>query len=257
MKHAILPCLLCFLIILFAGCNAVAVPPVSETTAAPTAEATVAATALPTESAHSPLYIPGGDVEDVILYFNEVCLDAEIVHGGDASLLQKWREPIYYQLNGDPTDEDVRVIENLAALLNTVEGFPGMYAAQGQSLANLQIHFCSQADMLDIMGQNFTDMDGAVTFWYLDDTIYDAIICCRADLSQTLRNSVIQEEIYNGLGPIQDTWLRADSIIYADYAEPQALTDVDLLILQLLYHPALQCGMNAAECEAVIRTLYW
>ena len=255
MKHFLL-CVL--LMALLAGCGAVpegTVPPIAETTAV-TTETTTEATLPATEAAHSALYIPGLDVEDVIRYFNEVCLDAEIVHGGDASLLQKWREPIYYQLNGDPTDEDVRVIEDLAAWLNTIEGFPGMYAAQEQSPANLQIHFCSQDDMLDIMGPNFTDMDGAVTFWYQENAIYDATICCRTDLSQHLRTSVIQEEIYNGLGPIQDTMLRPDSIIYADYAEPQALTEVDMLILRLLYHPDMACGMDAAACEAVIRQLY-
>ena len=29
------------------------------------------------------------------------------------------------------------------------------------------------------------------------------------------------------------------------------------LLLQLLYHPDIRCGMNAAECEAVIRGLYY
>ena len=87
--------------------------------------------------------------------------------------------------------------------------------------------------------------------------IFDAIICCRTDLCQTLRNSVILEELYNGLGPIQDTSLRPDSIIYNEYAEPQCLSQIDKLILTLLYHPDLQPGMNAEEVAAVIRTLYY
>ena len=48
----------------------------------------------------SPLYTDGLSAEDVILYFNEVCLDAEMSNGGDASRLQKWTAPIYYRLNG-------------------------------------------------------------------------------------------------------------------------------------------------------------
>ena len=72
-----------------------------------------------------------------------------------------------------------------------------------------------------------------------------------------LCDSVILEEIYNGLGPIQDTDLRPDSIIYSGFSEPQSLTDVDELILKLLYHPQLLPGMNADECETVIRQLYY
>ena len=66
---------------------------------------------------------------------------------------------------------------------------------------------------------------------------------------------MIIEEIYNGLGPVQDTVLRPDSIICQEYAEHQWLSPVDELILRLLYHPEIQCGMNAEECEGVIRSL--
>lgn len=206
---------------------------------------------------HSPLYIENLDVEEVIQYFNEVCLDAEIVYSGNANLLQKWLEPIYYILNGAPTDQDIAVLNHFTAWLNTIEGFPGIFETQDTQKANLQIHFCSQEDMLARMGDNFTGTDGAVTFWYRDNAIYDAIICYRTDLGQFLRNSVILEEIYNGLGPIQDTLLRSDSIIFSGYSEPQQLTIIDELILKLLYHPKMQCGMNINECETVIRQLYY
>lgn len=206
---------------------------------------------------HSPLYIEGLDVEEVIRYFKEVCLDAEITISGDPSVLQKWLDPIYYMLHGSPTDDDIATLNDFTAWLNTIAGFPGIYETKDALKANLQIHFCTQQDMLVLMGEGFTNMDGAVTFWYRQNVIYNAIICYRTDLNQTLRNSVILEEIYNGLGPIQDTQLRPDSIIYSEYSEPQRLTEVDELILKLLYHPQLQCGMNAAECEAVIRQLYY
>ena len=108
------------------------------------------------------------------------------------------------------------------------------------------------------MGSDFVGLDGAVTFWYSGaNDIYDEVICVRTDLHQFLRNSVILEEMYNGLGPIQDSLLRRDSIIAQEYSEVQMLTKVDELILKLLYHPDIQCGMNAAECEAVIRQLYY
>ena len=68
---------------------------------------------------------------------------------------------------------------------------------------------------------------------------------------------MILEEIYNGLGPLNDTWERKTSIIYAGYSTPQWLSEEDQLILKLLYHPMMKCGMNAEACEAVIRQLYY
>ena len=235
-----------------------------ETTAATTQPATENTTEMTqpatTETApeHAALYIPWLSVEDVICYFNEVCLDAEMVHSGDPSLLQKWTVPILYTLEGPYTDEDHRVLTDFAQWLNTVEGFPGFSEASEAGQANLRIHFCGQEEMLQLMGDGFSGLDGAVTFWYNGyNEIYDATVCYRTDIDQHLRNSVILEEIYNGLGPIQDTQLRQESIIYSGFSMPQSLTGIDMLILKLLYHPQMVCGMNAAECEAVIRELYY
>ena len=211
----------------------------------------------PTEPEHSDLYISGLSVEDVIRYFNEVCLDSEIINGGDPSFVQKWVVPIYYTVEGEYTEKDIAVLEDFAAWLNTVEGFPGIYQTNDPAVRNLRISFGDQQNMLNLMGSSFTNMDGAVTFWYNYNCINRAIICYRTDITQHVRNSVILEEIYNGLGPIQDTRLRYDSIIYQEYSEPQALTEIDELILKLLYHPDIQPGMNAAQCEEVIRNLYY
>ena len=205
---------------------------------------------------HSPFYVDGVTPENVITYFNEVCLDAEYVDSGDASLVQKWVAPIYYTVHGDPTDEDRLTLTKCIDQLNRIDGFPGIHDANESNNANLQLYFCSQKELIARMGDNHQDSEGAVTFWYTDNEIYNATICYRTDLNQELRNSVILEELYNGLGPIQDTQLRTDSIIYTD-GSYLSLTDVDLLILRLLYHPMVKCGMNAEECENVIRQLYY
>lgn len=210
-----------------------------------------------TEPEHSELYIEGLAVEDVITYFNEVCLDGEYVHSGDPSVVQKWTEPIVYALHGDPTEQDLEVLRQFTVWLNNYPGFPGIYEQADTEYANLQIYFCSLEELHERMGPVEEDLDGMVTFWYNNDEIYDATICIRNDLDQDIRNSVILEELYNGLGPIQDTQLREDSLIYAGYSAPQALTEIDELILKLLYHHDIRCGMNAEECEAVIRQLYY
>ena len=137
------------------------------------------------------------------------------------------------------------------------QGFPGCFETTDPATTSLEYYFCGQEEMVTRMGDNFRAMDGGVTFWYLENRIYDAIICCRTDIDQITRNSVILEELYNGLGPVQDTVLRPDSIIWEAYSSPQDLTETDWLILKLLYHPDMKCGMNSAECEAVIRQLYY
>ena len=251
------------------GCKeepAAAEPPVTApteaaVTTAPTEETTQpteTAEPVPTELEHSPLYLEGVPVEDVILWFNEVVLDTEFYIGGDPSLVQKWEEPIVYELHGEATEADLGVLESFAAWLNTVEGFPGIRRAEPGQWVNLRIHFTDEQGLADVMGDDYAGLDGAVTFWYdADNRIYDETVCIRTDLDQYLRNSVILEELYNGLGPVQDTVLRPDSLIYQEYAMPQELTPVDELLIRLLYHPDIRCGMDAEACEAVIRDLYY
>lgn len=212
---------------------------------------------LKVEDMHSEFYNPNVSIDDVILYFNEIAFGAEYVHDGNPYKLQKWNEPIYYIINGNYTDEDLVTLSTFTNWLNTIEGFPGIYETKDLSKANLRIYFCDQNRMLSIMGSNFKGLDGAVTFWYQNDIIYDAVICYRTDLNQYLRNSVIIEEIYNGLGFIQDTTLRTDSIIYSGFSQPQELTDIDEILLKLLYSKELKNGMNADECEKVLRQLYY
>ena len=207
---------------------------------------------------HSPLYIPDVTPEDVVLYFQEVCLQAEIINSGDPTKLQKWATPIYYTCTGDYTETDQAVLVAFVDWLNTIEGFPGMAETQDPDLVNLNIYFYDYWDYMSLMGENFQSTDGGVTFWYNEaDEIYTATIGYRTDIDQELRNSVILEEIYNGLGPVNDTELRQDSIIYSGFSQPQQLSPMDELILKLLYHPQLQCGMDAAACEEIIRQLYY
>ena len=230
----------------------------AEETSAPT-EPTAAPTEPPiTEPEHSALYIPGVDVENVILWFSEVSLSAEFINSGNPSFVQKWDSPILYMIHGQPTEEDLTVLTSFTQWLNALEGFPGISETTDPMASNLDIHFCTQQELIGHLGDHFYGMDGGVTFWYTgDNQIYDAIICVRTDLDQYLRNSVILEELYNCLGPIQDTSLREDSLIYAGYSDPQELTQIDQLILALLYHPDMKCGMNSAQCEALIRQLYY
>lgn len=206
---------------------------------------------------HSELYIDGVDVEESILWFSEVCLDAEIVNSGDASRLQKWDAPLLYRVRGTPTREDLDTLAAFAQWLNTVPGFPGIREAAPDFDASVDIFFCTQRQMADTLGDWSLSCDGGVTFWYDNDRIRSAAICIRTDLEQSLRSCVILEELYNSLGPIQDTDLREDSIIYSGFSQPQWLTQEDMLILKLLYHPSLEPGMDADQCAQVIRTLYY
>ena len=207
-------------------------------------------------SAHSPLYVEGVSVDDAIAYFAEVCLDTEFGDKTSGSLIRKWVEPFYYTVYGQPTDRDMEVLNRFVAEINSIENFPGMYPVE--SGADLEIYFYDQANFEALMGSDFVDSWGGVTFWFDGlSQIYTETISIRTDIPQDARDSIIAEEIYNGIGPVQDTSMRDDSLICQWSNSNYDMTAVDRLILQLLYHPSIQTGMDYVQCEAVIRQIYY
>ena len=199
-------------------------------------------------------------IDEVINYFCEVVLKTEYSNGvGDATLVQKWADKIRYRIYGEATEQDKRVLTGFIEQLNEIEGFPGIVPAGENDLTDLAIYFYDYEKFNQSFGEflNYELADGAVQYWYYTDTnvIYDARIGYRTDIDQYTRNSVILEEIFNGLG-ITDTVLREDSIAYQGFSQPQELSEIDWLMIKLLYHPKMKAGMNREECVKVIREIY-
>ena len=67
---------------------------------------------------------------------------------------------------------------------------------------------------------------------------------------------MLLEEVVNTLG-ISDTVLREDSITYQYSDFNICLSDVDWILLKLLYHPEMKNGMDSEACVSVIRKLYY
>lgn len=229
----------------------------------PTTEATepTEITEPTTAPPHSELYLPQYGQQQMFEYFNEVVLHMEYSDGtGDVTLVQKWVNPIYYSYYGNPTEEDKAVLEALFAQLNAIPGFPGIYPAENAYQENLSLSFLNRNDFnnsfLDVV--HGEDAYGATQFWYYTATneIYTARIGYRSDIDQTTRNSILLEEIINTLG-ISDTVLRQDSIVYQYSNDNLVLSDVDWVILKILYDPAIQCGMGAIGCAEIIQRLYY
>jgi hypothetical protein len=236
------------------------------TTAATEAPEETAPTAAPTEiptedtTPHSEFYAPGVSEDEMVAYFKEVVLNMEYTTGeGDATLVQKWDRPISYRIEGVPEHRDAELLNEFTKQLNQVEGFPGIRAATGLE-QNVTISFLHDKDFVPqfahlLKGER---ADGVVQFWYYNNTngIYSGRIGYRKDASQKTRESVIPEEIVNLLG-ISDTTARKDSITYQYSNEATEPSAVDWSIIKLLYNPKIRCGMTAAECETVIRELYY
>lgn len=230
-------------------------------TPTPTPVPTPEPTPTPTPNPHSAFYLPDYTLEQVTEYFEEVVLNIEYNDGtGSANLVQKWLFPLYYNICGAPTETDLEVLQTLFEQLNAIPGFPGIHPAEDNLQESLTLSFLPPEEFRDAFSAvvNGEDAYGAVQFWYYTDTneLHTARIGYRTDLDQTTRSSILLEEVINGLG-ITDTVLRPDSITYQYSNDVLELSEIDWLILKLLYDPAIRCGMDAESCREVLAQLYY
>ena len=223
-------------------------------------ESTAAETTSAPEVPEPEPVLGGYTVDEVVNYFHEVVHSSEYSFGsGRADAVHKWEQPIYYQLIGDYTVEDMRTIGNMCSRLNEVEGFPGIYASPDEQTTNVQIYFYDQETMLREFGHyiNYEAADGMMTYWYSNSTnaIQKATVCCRSDIPQVLRDSVVVEEIFNMLGMPNDTKTRTDSILYQYGSSVLEPSELDWLIVRLLYNEEMLCGYDCEQSNDVIRAL--
>lgn len=206
------------------------------------------------------LFLPDVSLEQITEYFEEVVLQTEYSEGdGNSSLVQKWEMPIHYRIHGEPSEEDLAILEDLFAQLNAIHGFPGIIPAAEEEVENLSIYFAEPKEFNEIFSEFLQGEDaiGAARYWYYTDTndMYEAKVGYRMDMDQSIRNSVLPEEIVNMLG-ITDTVKREDSVVYQYSNFNTELTDVDWMILKLLYHPEMPCGADAELCRERLAELY-
>jgi len=212
---------------------------------------------------HSDYYVSGYSAKSITTYFNEVALNSEYPNGSKADhLVRKWTKEIRYCLSGSYTKDDIQTVKGFFNFFNNIEGSPKSKRVYDKSQANLVIYFCKRSTfnkkMADALGDDADSSVGGVTFWYDSKyNITEEMICICTEVSGQERVSVIMEELYNGMGCIQDTIKREDSIIYQYSNTNYALSAVDEAILKIMYNKNMKTGMNKTKCKAVIEKLYY
>ncbi|HIQ78192.1 MAG TPA: DUF2927 domain-containing protein [Candidatus Scatomorpha intestinavium] len=184
----------------------------------------------------------GGEIID---YFCSVALGSE--YGDEFCNVVRWDEPVAYYIYGSPTEEDLERFTALAEALCSVPGFPGISAAEEPGAANLNVHFISQAEMDDILGDGY---NGYVTVWWNDFIINEGEIYYSTDITQSLRNAVIAEELCQGLGLLTDTYDHPESIFYQYHETADWPSALDWAIIRLLYSGVISPGMTEDEVHA-------
>ena len=194
-----------------------------------------------------------------LLLLEECAFRSEYGEMSGGGPMTRWDQDIKIYVGGQPTAEDLAFLKDFIMQLSfRVPLLPPIYMVPSRSEANMTIYYVP----LDEMSQHVSDYVegnwGFVSFFYRDYCNYRAEICVATDVTtQTDRNHIVMEEIVGGLGLGNDHYVYADSIIYQPWTDVQQLSEVDWLMLNMVYSPVTLPGMTFGQVyDAIIGTIY-
>lgn len=167
-------------------------------------------------------------------------------YGDNHSGLVRWEEPLRIYVGGTPTSADLETLDTFCIQLACrVPGLPNISRVEDEFAANVCIYFVP-LNQIKYYNPNYEEGNwGFVTYWYNDWKLDQMVIVIATDVTdQKDRNHLIMEEITNGLGVANDHYEYKDSITYQPWTTVQALSEVDWMMLNMIYHPDIEPGMD-------------
>lgn len=173
---------------------------------------------------------------------------------GEGGFLTRWEEEIFIYAGGDATEEDMEKLDSfLMELSFRVPFMPPVERVEDPENANIRVMFVPLDEMADHAPDYVEGNWGFGTHYWMNFVRYEGeVVICTDATSQIQRNHLIMEELIAVLGMTNDHYSYEDSIIYQGWTEVQELSEIDWLMLNMMYHPSLEPGMTAEEAREVL-----
>ncbi|WP_338103148.1 DUF2927 domain-containing protein [Methanolapillus millepedarum] len=164
--------------------------------------------------------------------------------------VEKWMVPIRIKYEGNPTKEDIAVLNKVIKDFNKIDGFPGIKIVNKDE--NVLLIYAPQEDLPEIQQKyhltNLTIDKGVCQRFSEDGEIKRAIIIIESDVDQKTKNSVVLHEIFHMIGFYGHSALNTSVINQIGESVPK-LSAVDTLAFQMLYCPEIKIGMTYYEID--------
>ena len=160
--------------------------------------------------------------------------------------VEKWVTPIKIRYEGNPTNEDIEILNKIIKDFNKINGFPGMKIVDKDE--NVLLIFAPKEAMPEIQQQyNLGEIDKGICQRFSErGEIKRAIIVIESDVDQDYKNSVLLHEIFHMVGFYGHVYDNT-SILNRDSEPVFGASGIDTLALKMLYNPEIAVGMSYLE----------
>lgn len=172
--------------------------------------------------------------------------------------LTRWEDDINIYVTGSPTQSDLQMLDDFIMQLSfRVQFLPPIARVSQESQANIVIYYGPLNTLPEHVSEYVEGNWGMFTYYMRSNVRYKAEIGIASDVtSQQQRNHLMMEELVGALAMANDHDLYSDSIVYQPWTEVQQLSEIDWLMINMIYHPDLRVGMSYAEVyDALVLTI--
>ena len=176
-------------------------------------------------------------------YFLEIALGSEF--GNNQARIKKWNRDIDIRVQGEPTQDDIQTLQQVIDELSTLTRLK--IRLTEKKSANIEVYFVPKSEFSQIEKHYKPGNTGFFWSWWnpLTNKIYRArVLISTTGLSQQERDHLIREELTQSLGLMKDSDRYANSIFYRSWSRVTNFSEMDKAVIELLYHQAIQAGMN-------------
>lgn len=189
-------------------------------------------------------------------YFLEVALGVEFAHGNPPRMTKRWSTEelpaVRLQIMGSPTSQDLAVVRSIVDEINAIVGLP--LIAVDPERANVFVRFIPRGSMRSY--SSLVPRWGAGGFVSVElskkFTIERGQVLIASDIPFRARKPIIREELTQLLGLLNDASWYSESI-FNDANFATEFAPIDRALIEMLYRPDMQAGLDEGETRKVLR----
>lgn len=167
--------------------------------------------------------------------------------------IEKWTKTLKIKAEGNPTEEDLLMMNTIIEEFNTVDGFPGMSLVE--SGENVLIIYAAKEDLQEIQRKhNLDPVDKGICRRTSENgEIKQAIIVIESDIDQDYKNSVVLHEMFHMIGFYGHS-NNDESIINRKSIPVGGLSVIDTAAFRMLYDSDTSVGMDYTDLKSLYRS---
>lgn len=196
-------------------------------------------------------------------YFLDIAFDTEYEKSESASesLIKKWDTNIKVFLKDTTHSELVNESEKIIDEINQLSTSIAIERVFDESDANFKIFFCDKDTYSDFEpnAKEFVENNyGFVwVYWNSLSEIYKGSMYVDVIRTNNIncQKHLLREELTQGLGLLNDSYMYSESIFYQDWTCFASYTEIDKLLVKYILNPEIESGMNKNQIAETLKNI--